>query len=335
MSRFRSSLLLSVPLVPAILMVPVPIPASSSQPQLRGKSGAGLARAIEAESRPSQLVADPVSVFPLTDGNPQRTALRDRFNDRWASIDDEAIAAINILPASWWERNTDIAIDLYNTLPGTQEVNSVKKNYPPGIVTVPAWDNGVWQVGTTSVSGIDAAFYSPPEKYKGDFARAVMYAATLYNTAWLVSIAFTILDGSDYPALTPYASRILLDWHRADPVDDIETGRNNAVEALQGNRNPFVDFPDLAEYLWGTHKGEPYAVEGEKTPLHSTYRLSAGEDIHLVSPEVPDDAVWTVNGTPVSAPTLSATTLGTGSHHLRFRSSSTGTSGYLMIKIVP
>lgn len=335
MSRFRSSLLLPLPLIPAILMVPIPVLASGTQPQLGGKSEAGLCRAIGAAYRPTQLVADPVTVFPITDGNTDRNALRDRFNNRWASIDDETLAAVNILPASWWERNNDITIDLYNTIPGPQEVNSVKKNYPPGIVNDPEWDNGVWQVGTTPVSGIDAAFYAPPEKFKGDFARAVMYAATLYNTGWLASIAFTILDGTDYPALTPYASRILLDWHRSDPVDDIETERNNAVEALQGNRNPFVDFPDLAEFLWGNRKGEPYTVEGEKTPLHSTYRISADDKIHLVSPEIPDDAVWTLNGAPVSSLTLSATALGIGSHHLRFRSSSTGTSGCLMIKIVP
>ena len=36
-------------------------------------------------------------------------------------------------------------------------------------------------------------------------------------------------------------------WNDQDPVDDAELIRNNEIEKLQGNRNPFIDFPNLAQ----------------------------------------------------------------------------------------
>ena len=45
-----------------------------------------------------------------------------------------------------------------------------------------------------------------------------------------------------------------------------ETDRNEAVYGYQGNRNPFIDFPDLAEYVWGNKVGEPFRVQGGTTP---------------------------------------------------------------------
>ena len=41
-------------------------------------------------------------------------------------------------------------------------------------------------------------------------------------------------------------------WHRDDPVDDEERRRNNVIEQVQGNRNPFIDEPDRAEALQGS-----------------------------------------------------------------------------------
>ena len=47
-------------------------------------------------------------------------------------------------------------------------------------------------------------------------------------------------------------------WHRADPVSQKEITRNDAVYAKQHNRNPFIDYPMLAEFIWGTQKGQPW-----------------------------------------------------------------------------
>ena len=49
-------------------------------------------------------------------------------------------------------------------------------------------------------------------------------------------------------------------WHRQDPVSQKEIDRNNGIQATQGNRNPFIDYPCLAEYLWGDKAGETFST---------------------------------------------------------------------------
>ncbi|MDE6715215.1 MAG: endonuclease, partial [Muribaculaceae bacterium] len=57
----------------------------------------------------------------------------------------------------------------------------------------------------------------------------------------------------------------LMAWHRADPVDQKELDRNEAVYSRQGNRNPFIDLPQLAEYLWGDKAGQTFRIDGNPT----------------------------------------------------------------------
>ncbi len=50
----------------------------------------------------------------------------------------------------------------------------------------------------------------------------------------------------------------MLDWHREDPVSKKELVRNEAVYKHQKNRNPFIDYPELAEHIWGNKKSEAF-----------------------------------------------------------------------------
>ena len=56
--------------------------------------------------------------------------------------------------------------------------------------------------------------------------------------------------------LTPYSLSFLLDWHRNDPVSQKEIDRNQAIYGIQHNRNPFIDYPELVEYIWGNKVGQ-------------------------------------------------------------------------------
>ncbi len=47
-----------------------------------------------------------------------------------------------------------------------------------------------------------------------------------------------------------------MNWHRNDPPDDFEMNRNNIIYTWQINRNPFIDLPNLVEYIWGNNIGE-------------------------------------------------------------------------------
>lgn len=61
--------------------------------------------------------------------------------------------------------------------------------------------------------------------------------------------------------LSAYGKAILLKWHREDPVSQKEIDRNAGVESVQGNRNPFIDYPCLVEYLWGNYAGQNFNTD--------------------------------------------------------------------------
>jgi hypothetical protein len=102
-------------------------------------------------------------------------------------------------------------------------------------------------------------FYGPGEyvgpsgtlgSFKGDVARSVLYMQIRYNGLQVVNGYPDGLTGQFGDLAT------LLEWHRNDPPDDYEMRRNNVVYTWQFNRNPFIDEPELVEYLWGTHVGD-------------------------------------------------------------------------------
>ena len=101
--------------------------------------------------------------------------------------------------------------------------------------------------------GSDASSGDPMrlgESFRGDVARSVLYMEIRYN-------GLAVVNG--YPENGPGELgdlATLLDWHRNDPPDDYEMHRNNVVYTWQFNRNPFIDQPDLVEYIWGDNVGD-------------------------------------------------------------------------------
>ncbi len=86
--------------------------------------------------------------------------------------------------------------------------------------------------------------------WKGDVARSIFFMSIRYNALDVVS---GNPDNSTVGQLGDLDSLIV--WHRQDPPDDFEMNRNNIVYNWQKNRNPFIDLPELAEYLWGNKIG--------------------------------------------------------------------------------
>ena len=85
--------------------------------------------------------------------------------------------------------------------------------------------------------------------FRGDVARGVLYLEIRYNGLEVVN-GFPSAVGQIGDLAT------ILDWHRNDPPDDYEMNRNNLVYNWQYNRNPFIDQPELVEYIWGNNVGE-------------------------------------------------------------------------------
>jgi hypothetical protein len=89
--------------------------------------------------------------------------------------------------------------------------------------------------------------------WHGDVARAVFYMATRYN-------ALNVVNGDVSETPVGYIGDLatLLLWNVADPADDFEMNRNNVIQVWQKNRNPFIDYPNLADFIWGNNVGTPW-----------------------------------------------------------------------------
>lgn len=175
-------------------------------------------------------------------------------------------------PKSWWGGSTTVGayVDLNHLYPSEREANTAKSNYPLGTVdrNQPiTFDNGICAVGypVNGQGGNASRVFEPDDEYKGDFARTYFYMATAYqNLTWKYTY---MVSQNAYPTLNAWSVALLMKWHREDPVSQKEIDRNNAVFGFQNNRNPFIDMPELAEYLWGTKKGEAFSPGGVTPPV--------------------------------------------------------------------
>lgn len=170
------------------------------------------------------------------------------------------------VPKSWFGDAKPMYSDIVHLVPTDGKVNGMRSNYPFGEVGSATYtsDNGC-KLGSSSFSGYSGRVFEPVDEYKGDFARIYFYMVTRYRNINFTQaeggkVMFTYSGGT--AGLTTYATNLLLKWHREDPVSDKETDRNDGIEDVQGNRNPYVDYPELAEYIWGTNKGETWHMSG-------------------------------------------------------------------------
>jgi len=194
--------------------------------------------------------------FYLTDRYTENNEVVDRYSNdvRYYGNRGNSVSGMNIehsFPKSWWGGSSSVNAykDLYNLMPCEAKINSSKSNYPMGTVTSVSNTNGCTKIGKGYNNYM---LWEPADKWKGDFARGYMYMATAYqNYTWSGSQALQSLQQGDYPTLQKWAYNLYLEWARNDDVNEMEITRNENVHSIQGNRNPFVDFPNLMEYIWG------------------------------------------------------------------------------------
>lgn len=182
----------------------------------------------------------------------------DRYsNEIFEFTDDKSsVAGMNIehsFPKSWWGGNQNNAYkDLYNLMPSESSINQSKSNYGMGVVTQIVRDNGCTKVGKGTTSGNTLVYlWEPADKWKGDFCRSYFYMATTYQDFTWTGEALNSLEQNTWPTFQQWAYTLYLNWVRSDSVSYTEVARNNAVANIQNNRNLFIDFPNLAEYIWG------------------------------------------------------------------------------------
>ena len=169
-------------------------------------------------------------------------------------------------PKSWFNDDYPMYTDLVHLCPTDGYVNGQRSNHPFGEVgssTTYVSENGS-KVGKCVYPGYSGTVFEPIDAYKGDFARIYFYMSTCYRDKRLDNDnGSAVFSGSQ---LKQWAVDMFLEWHRADPVSQKEIDRNNAVEQWQHNRNPFIDYPELAEHIWGNLQDVPFTADGTVTP---------------------------------------------------------------------
>ena len=198
------------------------------------------------DAKPSGDVWDIYSDVP--DGNPPYTF--EFGQDQCGSYNSEGdcFNREHSFPQSWFGGSGAMDTDLFHLYPTDGWVNQQRGNLPYGTVGNVNWtsQNGSKR-GDCSWPGCSGTVFEPINEYKGDLARSYFYMLTRYLPnlpAWDTPM----LQGDNF---TAWAASLILAWHVADPVSEKEIDRNNAIFELQGNRNPFIDQPQWAHYIWG------------------------------------------------------------------------------------
>ena len=192
------------------------------------------------------------------------------FNPQDTTASIKTMNIEHIWANSWWGHEVNEAYcDLFNLYPAEKYANIAKSNNPIGVVTSNVdYDNSSIKRGMSDCYRADSLIkvWEPADQWKGDFARTYFYMATCYTQLrdiWQTKEGWLTADMSEWPTLQPWVYRLMLDWTRQDPIDEIEIQRNDVIYCIQGNRNPFIDLPQLEEYIWGTMMDSAFYADNE------------------------------------------------------------------------
>lgn len=131
--------------------------------------------------------------------------------------------------------------------------------------------------------------------WKGDVARAVFYMSIRYN-------GLDVVNGNPADSTVGQLGDLatLLLWNTQDPADDFEMNRNNYIYTWQLNRNPFIDYPLLANYIWGANAGQTW---------YANLSTNKNESLSIVVYPNPASNYFVVSGTNESGGTVELVTI--------------------------
>ncbi|MBR3411081.1 MAG: endonuclease [Bacteroidales bacterium] len=173
----------------------------------------------------------------------------------------------HLVPQSWFKEASPMKSDIWHVVPSDAKINNERGSDPLGEVgsSYSQSKNGYSKWGMArSGLGYTGKVFEPNDEVKGDIARAYFYMVTCYEnkiSTWTSSgSSIYVFDGNTYPGLTSWCLTMMMRWSALDPVDDIEIARNNVIAAKQ-NRNPFIDYPGLEDYIWGDKKDVAFSYD--------------------------------------------------------------------------
>lgn len=205
-------------------------------------------------------------------------------------------------PNSWFGGKVmPMYTDLHHMYPTDKLVNNKRANYPFGETSNPTYKsaNDFSKLGPCNYPGYTGTVFEPNDEYKGDFARTFFYMVTCYEEKivdWYQNYPESqpTLDGNAYPGLSAWQLEMLMKWAKNDPVSKKETNRNKAVYGIQKNRNPFIDYPGLEEYIWGEKMDVAFSYSDYNTHIKGI------TDFEQSSSNEQPEAVFSLEGNRLS-----------------------------------
>ena len=199
--------------------------------------------------------------YPTTDVLPGTNIVWDIYSNECYTLSDTGSSATaegagfnreHTVPQSWFNKQTPMVSDIFHVYPTDIYVNNQRSSYVYDDVKTASktYKNGSI-LGKGTVFSTKTVFEIADE-YKGDIARGYFYMAIRYKdklSSFTGGEAKNIFQTS-YPYLTTNAIKVFTKWSHEDPVSDKEMIRNDAIYALQKNRNPFIDHPEYIDIIW-------------------------------------------------------------------------------------
>ncbi|BCR35357.1 endonuclease [Mariniplasma anaerobium] len=200
----------------------------------------------------ARYMLDDTDADPLNSNNVILVYLGTSISGVWdfgATWNREHVWPQSFLGVSASNEAVNTASDLQNLKPSDPGENSSRSNK---------------YYGNTTTSQT----YAPRDEVKGDIARILFYMDIMYSELTLIYAN----EGNVYEMGN---LEVLLAWHELDPVDTFEMNRNNLIEGLQGNRNPFIDHPEFVDKIY--QNSNELSISRVETILSSMIEVNFNE----------------------------------------------------------
>ena len=226
---------------------------------------------------------------------------------------NKGINTEHVWPQGLFDKNEPMRGDIHHIFPTRIEANSARSNYP--FDEIPDNQTDKWFYLSNESNGIPSSnidlyseldngrAFEPREDFKGNVARAIFYFWSVYQNRAVVKDDVSFFNGM---------KDVLYDWHKHDPVDEMEWNRSLGAEQVQGNKNPFVHDSTLVDrvYFGGQVVTNEYTIQQESSQGQKQIRLlqnypnpfnsSTTISFELTSPEYIRLSVYTMLGQPVA-----------------------------------
>ena len=185
------------------------------------------------------------------------------------------------VPQSWFNEDSPMKSDLFHVYPTDAAINGMRSSFPygkVGTITQSSWspegEPPFSKLGwPTDDLGYSGKVFEPNDLYKGDLARSYFYMVTCYEGTNFTygnnpggGAVFESGEKMEYPAMKTWALNLFLEWSHKDEIGSKEYNRNNAVSKLQFNRNPYIDYPGLEQYIWGSMTDVAFSYDDYQVP---------------------------------------------------------------------